>query len=55
MTTFFLVLFSVLLSPGINGSPPLRKIYKDQLRDQKKIVYAIRKVSKDQLKAPGIP
>jgi hypothetical protein len=54
MIPFLLILFSILLSPGINGGPPLRKIYKDRLKDPKKIVFVIRKVSKDQLKAPGI-
>jgi len=54
MTTLFLILFLVLLSPGINGGPPLRKIYKDQLKDPRKIVCVINKISKDQLKAPGI-
>jgi len=54
MTTFFLILFSLLLSPAINGGPPLRKIYKDQLKDPKKIVYVVTQVSKHQLKAPGI-
>jgi hypothetical protein len=54
MTPLFLILFSVLLSPGINGSPPLRKVYKDQLKEPKKIVYVINKISKYQLKAPGI-
>jgi len=54
MTMLFLILFSLLLSPGINGGPPLRKIYKDQLRDPKKIVYVVTQVSKHQLKAPEI-
>jgi hypothetical protein len=54
MTSLFLILFSVLLSPSINGDPPLRKIYKDQLKDPKKIVYVLKQISKDQLKAPGI-
>jgi hypothetical protein len=54
MTPLFLILFSFLLSPGINGGPPLRKVYKDQLKDPKKIVYVLRQVSKDQLKAPGV-
>jgi hypothetical protein len=54
MTTFFLILFSLLLSPAINGGPPLRKIYKDQLRDPRKIVDVLTQISKRQLKAPGI-
>lgn len=54
MTPLFLILFSVLLSPGISSGPPLRKIYKDQLKDPKKIVYVVKQISKDQLKDPGI-
>lgn len=53
MNTIFLILFSVLLSPAANGGPPLRKIYKDQLKDPKKIVYVLRQISKDQLKDPN--
>jgi len=54
MTMLFLILFSFLVSPGINGGPPLRKIYKDQLKDPNKVVYVITQVSKAQLKAPEI-
>jgi hypothetical protein len=54
MTTVFLILFSFLLSPGINRDPILRKISKDQLRDPKKNIYVVTRISKAQLKAPGI-
>jgi len=54
MTTLFLILFSILLSPGINGGPPLRKIYKDQLKDPRKIVCVVTRISRHQLKAPDI-
>lgn len=54
MVTVFLILFSFLLSPGINGDPVRRKISKDQLKDPKRIVYVVRTISKDQLRAPGV-
>ena len=54
MTTFFLILFSLLNSPAINQGPVLRKISKDQLKDPNKVVYIITQVSRGQLKAPGI-
>ena len=54
MTMLFLILFSFLVSPAINSGPPLRKIYKDQLKDPRKIVYVVTQVSKHQLKAPDV-
>jgi hypothetical protein len=53
MNSIFLILFSLLLSPGINRDRPLLKISKAQLQDPNKIVYVIKKISKAQLKDPG--
>lgn len=54
MSSIFLILFSLLMSPGINRDRPLYKISKAQLQDPNRIVYIIKKISKNQLKAPEI-
>lgn len=53
MTTVFLILFSFLLSPGINGDPVLRKISKDQLKDPRRAVYVITQITKSRLRDPN--
>jgi hypothetical protein len=53
MSSIFLILFSILLSPAAGPDRPLYKISKAQLQDPKNIVYIVKKISKNQLKAPG--